>query len=168
MPHGQMDEAHSTLSLLEDEPAINKETSGFPTSQPLSDIICFMAVTWYLWHTVLLMWWYSHIRVSMMFADGMAPIWRQDICKHRDDVARPATSTLPNVIIIIWTSCRPPRSRYFCSSVTYMFQSKSQPRSEREFVRGTEVETKTDSHWKEKAKVLQREIIDRKSCYLRK
>ena len=33
---------------------------------------------------------HNHNRVSMVVADDMVRIWRQDICNHRDDIARTA------------------------------------------------------------------------------
>ena len=33
------------------------------------------------------MWCYNHIWVSMVVADGLVPIWHQDICNHHDDVS---------------------------------------------------------------------------------
>ena len=52
-----------------------------------------MAVTWYLCHAIWLMWQYSHSwlsRVSMIVADGLAPIWCHNICKHHYDTAQSA------------------------------------------------------------------------------
>ena len=34
------------------------------------------------------MWQYSHSRVTLVVADGLAPIWHQDIYNHRDDGTR--------------------------------------------------------------------------------
>ena len=35
-------------------------------------------MTWSMWH----------IGVSMVVADGLAPIWHQDICNHPDDMGQ--------------------------------------------------------------------------------
>ena len=36
------------------------------------------------------MWHYSHSQVSLVVADGLAPIWCQDICNYHDDVGQTA------------------------------------------------------------------------------
>ena len=59
----------------------------------LSKNVCWMNVTWYLWHIH-----YYQNQISMVFADGLAPIWHQGICKHCDGPGR-CVSAVPNVII---------------------------------------------------------------------
>ena len=45
-----------------------------------------MAVTWCMWHMTPFMWHPSLCGVSMVVADGLAPIWCLDIGNHHDDV----------------------------------------------------------------------------------
>ena len=65
---------HQALSVREDEPTSNKGTNGFPVSHPLPNIVCCMVVTRHE----------CYVRNRMMVADGLAPIWQQDICNHHD------------------------------------------------------------------------------------
>ena len=37
----------------------------------------------------------------MVVADGLVPIWRQDICNHRDDLISQRISGMPNVLSLI-------------------------------------------------------------------
>ena len=50
---------------------------------------CLMAVVWYVCCIIWFMWTIvssSYRWVSMVVADGLAPIWRQDICNHHDGI----------------------------------------------------------------------------------
>ena len=60
--------SHSALSSSKIEPAASKDTNGLSTSWPLSNILCLVAVTWYLWHH------HNPILVSLVVGDGLAHI----------------------------------------------------------------------------------------------
>ena len=61
------------------------ETNKLPTSQTRSVIICWVVVAWCVLSHDLILEPFSHCRVHMVVADGLTPIWHQDICNHRDD-----------------------------------------------------------------------------------
>ena len=71
----------------EEEPTNNKGINGLLTSRLLPSIVCLMVVTRYVCCVI----WFMRIiiassrrRDSMIVADGLAPIWRQDIRNHHD------------------------------------------------------------------------------------
>ena len=78
-----MSETHCTLLPWKDEYINNKETDWFPTTQPLLNPACLMAVTWYASRSIWFMCHYSHNPVSMAVA-----IWRQDISNHHDNLGQ--------------------------------------------------------------------------------
>ena len=55
---------------------MDSKTNGISTSWPLSNILCLMAVTWYLCHH------HNRIQVSLVVGDGLA-----HICNNLSDVA---------------------------------------------------------------------------------
>ena len=57
------------------------QTTGYFIDTPIR-IQSFMG------YWLLLVWWYSHIRVNMVVADGLEPIWDPVTGNHLDDVAR--------------------------------------------------------------------------------
>ena len=54
----------------------------------LWNVGCLIFLIWYLCHPIWLMWPYTHSPVSKIIADGLVPIWHQDIYNHLDSVAR--------------------------------------------------------------------------------
>ena len=74
--------SRSVLLLSGGESVNNKETDWWPTSQSPSNIVCLVGVN----DTSETQ--YNHNQISMVVADGLAPIWRQGICNHSDGVAQ--------------------------------------------------------------------------------
>ena len=68
--------------------AITKKPPGCRPPD-LSYMFCLMAVMRYVCCVIWVVWIIlssSRRRVRMFVADGLVPIWRQDICNHHDDI----------------------------------------------------------------------------------
>ena len=78
---------HRAVLLWKDETAGNSEPVGLSTSRPLSTIVCLVSVMLYIFQLPTMRV-FNDWRVSMMVADGLAPIWHQDISNHRNDIGR--------------------------------------------------------------------------------
>ena len=79
---------YGELWSWERESGNNKDTSGLPTSRPFSSIVCLMAVmkcVFTQYDACTTMIFFDHSRVIMVVADGLVPIWHQDICNYLDD-----------------------------------------------------------------------------------
>ena len=92
-------QSHKALSVWEDEPVNNEGTNRLQTQRPLSGVVCLMVVTS---NAIWVMLVCTHRRDSMVVADGLVPIWRQDICNHRDGEC---LSARPRNITTLW-DCR--------------------------------------------------------------
>ena len=97
------------LSLWESKLDNIRKGNRFMTSRPLSNIVSE------LWHDIYATHYdsYSHRWTNMVVVDGLAPIWRHNICNHRDGVARSAyiRSAIPMFFFIIYLFI------YFCVCV---------------------------------------------------
>ena len=49
---------------------------------------CQINGSWYACHIVLLMWHFDHSWACTVVADGLAPIWCQDICSHNGNIGQ--------------------------------------------------------------------------------
>ena len=70
---GIISSSHSVLSVWESKPANDKRNQRVVDLRTSFEHV-LMAVTWYVCHTICLIWQYSHSRVGMVVADGPAPI----------------------------------------------------------------------------------------------
>ena len=79
---------NTLLFLWKNEPTDNNETNRLSTSWSIWNTVYSMAVMWYISCIVWLMWHLNQSQLSMVVADGLVPIWHQDISNHHDVVGQ--------------------------------------------------------------------------------